>query len=138
MLLQSVPQVLTHHSGAGAAGASSAYHLHKFAETAGITINLTVFEKSSYVGGRSTTVNAYDNPLEPVELGASIFVEINTILKNASDNFGLGIKSRSSSDVTELLGIWDGDKFVFTQEEGGWEWWSTAVWDFHWSHHMLF
>ncbi|RDW63982.1 hypothetical protein BP5796_10484 [Coleophoma crateriformis] len=131
-LLLLVAQILTYRSGAGAAGASTAYHLRKFAETAGIATNVTVFEKSSYVGGRSTTVNAYDNPLEPVELGASIFVEINTILKNASETFGLGTKSQSSSDVTELLGIWDGDKFVFTQQEGGWEWWNTAkiIWKY--------
>ncbi|KAL3426228.1 prenylcysteine oxidase [Phlyctema vagabunda] len=112
--------------GAGAAGSSTVYHLQKFAETSGLQTNVTVFERSSYVGGRSTTVNAFDNPLEPVELGASIFVEVNAILKNASNHFRLNPRARSLDADSELLGIWDGDKFVFTQQEGGWEWWNTA------------
>ncbi len=81
-----------------------------------------MFEKSSYVGGRSTIVNAYDDPLEPVELGASIFVEVNKILKDASDEFGLYPQTRESLvDQSEMLGIWNGDKFVYTQRgDGSW------------------
>jgi prenylcysteine oxidase/farnesylcysteine lyase len=118
--------------GAGAAGSSAAYHLQKFAKRDGVDINITIFEKSSYVGGRSTTVNAYDDPSYPVELGASIFVEINKILKNATTEFDLEIKVGSAGDEPETLGIWNGEKFVFTQKDGGWAWWDITklIWKY--------
>lgn len=114
-----------HGLGAGAAGASTAYHLHKYAEEAGIAVNITIFEKSSRVGGRTLTVNAHDSLHSPVELGASIFVKVNHILWNATDDFNL---SRINPGVDEkgLLGIWDGDSFVYTQDSESWGWWSLA------------
>ncbi|KAK8131028.1 Farnesylcysteine lyase [Apiospora sp. TS-2023a] len=111
--------------GAGAAGASTAYHLHRYAEEAGIAVNITVFEKSSRVGGRTLTVNAHDNPLSPVELGASIFVKVNHILWNATDEFNLR-RINPGLDENGLLGIWDGDSFVYTQDSESWGWWSLA------------
>lgn len=99
--------------------------MQQFAELSGIPINITVFERSSYVGGRSTTVNAYGNPLERVELGASIFVDVNTILKNSSTKFGLRTKD-SETENDEVLSIWDGEKFVFTQKDSGWKYWDIA------------
>jgi prenylcysteine oxidase/farnesylcysteine lyase len=50
-------------------------------------------------------VNAYNSSLTPVELGASIFVEVNTILKNATAQFGLQTRE-SESEKAETLGIW--------------------------------
>jgi len=82
-----------------------------------------VFERASYVGGRSTTVNAYDNSSYPVELGASIFVEVNTILKNSTDRFGLKPRDSETEDI-EILGIWNGKEFVYTQK--GDSWWNLA------------
>ncbi|KAG4026548.1 hypothetical protein MFRU_039g00260 [Monilinia fructicola] len=111
--------------GAGAGGSSSAYHLQKFAAETDLSINVTIFERSSYIGGRSTTVNAYGNPLEPVELGASIFVEVNAILKNASREFGLHPKSTDTEEA-EVLGIWDGAEFVYTQKDSDWKYWDIA------------
>ncbi|TGO46182.1 hypothetical protein BOTNAR_0607g00050 [Botryotinia narcissicola] len=111
--------------GAGAGGSSSAYHLQKYAAESDLAINVTVFERSSYIGGRSTTVNAFGNPLEPVELGASIFVDVNAILKNASREFDLHAKS-SNTEVAEILGIWDGAEFVFTQKDSYWKYWDIA------------
>ncbi|KAM3069996.1 hypothetical protein ACMFMG_003967 [Clarireedia jacksonii] len=111
--------------GAGAAGSSSAYHLQKYASESDVAINVTVIERSSYIGGRSTTVNAHGNVLEPVELGASIFVEVNAILKNASREFGLSAQVTRSDD-DEILGIWDGEKFVYTQKDSGWKYWDIA------------
>ncbi|GKT55810.1 prenylcysteine oxidase [Colletotrichum tofieldiae] len=111
--------------GAGAGGSSTAYYLQKFAEAEGLPVNITVFEKTDRIGGRTLTVDAYNNPLEPVELGASIFIEANHILYNASLNFGLPLKApESGSDG--FLGIWDGEKFVFTQDDNSWEWWNLA------------
>jgi prenylcysteine oxidase/farnesylcysteine lyase len=68
-------------------------------------------------------VNAYNNSLTPVELGASIFVEVNTILKNATDLFQLRPKE-SESEEAEILGIWNGKEFVYTQK--GDSWWNLA------------
>jgi len=70
-------------------------------------------------------VNAYGNPLERVELGASIFVEVNTILKNSSEKFGLRPKD-SETETSELLGIWNGKTFVYTQKDSGWKYWDIA------------
>jgi len=70
-------------AGAGAGGASTAYHLRKFAAASGFAVNITVFERNDYIGGRSTTVDVYDDPMNPAELGASIFVKANHILESA-------------------------------------------------------
>ncbi|OLN96170.1 Farnesylcysteine lyase [Colletotrichum chlorophyti] len=111
--------------GAGAGGASAAYYLEKFAEADGLPVNITVFEKSDRIGGRTLTVDAYDNPLERVELGASIFIEANHILYNASLHFGLPLKEPESGD-DGLLGIWDGESLIYTQDDKSWGWWNLA------------
>ncbi|KAF2399849.1 Prenylcysteine oxidase [Trichodelitschia bisporula] len=122
--------------GAGAAGSSAAYHLRKDAAAAGIPVNITIYERAPYIGGRSTTVNAYDDASEPVELGASIFVKVNRILVNASEEFNLStgamVSARPKTQAGALLGIWNGEKFLYTQGAGagaGW-WWDLArlVW----------
>lgn len=122
-----------HGLGAGAAGASAAYYLAQYAHNASVPLNITIFEANSYIGGRSTTVNAYDLTdddladlrslafnLEDeyeysVELGASIFVSINKILKDAVENFNLTIKSGDDNPKGHTgsdLGIWDGESFI--------------------------
>ena len=113
-------------SGAGAGGASSAYYLSKFAASASIPVNITVFERNSYIGGRSTTVNAYDDPTISVELGASIFVKVNRILNKAVEEFNLSTSSFiPETDVPgAALAVWNGNSFVFTQN--GDSWWDTA------------
>ncbi|KAH8673269.1 prenylcysteine oxidase [Xylariales sp. PMI_506] len=111
--------------GAGAAGSSAAYHLHKYAEEQGIIINITLLEKSGRIGGRTLTVNVYDSPHEPVELGASIFVKVNHILYNASRDFNLETID-PGTDEAGRLGIWDGERFVYEQDSESWEWWSLA------------
>lgn len=126
--------------GAGAAGTSTAYHLRRYAAAAQIAVNITVFERNDYIGGRSTTVYAFENedtrnrhgPRVPVELGASIFVSVNHILVNATR--ALNLSTNSNSDPAagdterEVLGVWDGNRFVLIQQMGGsrWQsWWST-------------
>lgn len=109
--------------GAGAAGASTAYYLRKFwtQDHYNSKLELTVFERNDYVGGRSTTVNANDDPRQPVELGASIFVNVNKNLVHAMQEFNLSTASIASvADDTSLgsrpdLGIWNGREFVLTQ-----------------------
>ncbi|KAL8976179.1 MAG: hypothetical protein Q9205_007767 [Flavoplaca limonia] len=114
--------------GAGSAGASAAYYLNKFTQPCP-RLNITVYERNDYVGGRSTTVNAYDDPEYPVELGASIFVPINHNLVNGAKEFGLPIQGRGTTNRwhdTEILGIWDGHEFVFTQSDANNEYWNIA------------
>ncbi|KAI1121759.1 prenylcysteine oxidase [Nemania abortiva] len=111
--------------GAGAAGSSAAYHLHKYANESDIAINVTVFEKTGRIGGRTLTVNVYDDPFEPIELGASIFVDVNYILSNATRDFNLTVKDPGAEEGG-LLGIWDGESFVYTQNTNSWDWVNLA------------
>jgi prenylcysteine oxidase / farnesylcysteine lyase len=112
--------------------------LAKFAVEHGASVpKITLYERSSYVGGRSTTVNAYDDPAEPVELGASIFVQVNQILVNAAKGFNLSftddLHANARADAP-LLGVWDGTQFVITQYAES-TWWNTAklLWRYGWA-----
>lgn len=114
--------------GAGSGGSSAAYYINKFRDQCS-PVNITVYERSSYVGGRSTTVNVYENPLEPVELGASIFVKVNRNLVDAVDEFGLKLTNdggAESDDAPQVLGIWNGEEFVFTQSDEDNSWLNLA------------
>ena len=91
-------------------------------------MNITVFERNSYIGGRSTTVPAYDDPLQPVELGASIFVQANKILQDAVKAFELSTGDDENSPPrpnTAELGIWNGKEFIVTAQAMD-SWWDTA------------
>jgi prenylcysteine oxidase/farnesylcysteine lyase len=120
--------------GAGPGGSSAAYYLDQFSRSSlDDRLEVTVFDANPRVGGRTTTVNALDDPRYPTELGASIFVEINHILYNASRDFGLsGSRNiyQTDADSKYDLGIWDGSEFVFKTEAGeesSWRgWWDIA------------
>lgn len=109
--------------GAGPGGSAASYYLDQFsrsslsASSSSPDLDITVFDANPRVGGRTTTVNALDDPRYPTELGASIFVKINHILYNATRDFGLGssgkIYQAAPGDTDYELGIWDGSKFVF-------------------------
>ncbi|KAI1744902.1 prenylcysteine oxidase [Xylaria scruposa] len=128
--------------GAGAAGSSAAYHLRQYANESGIPINVTVFEKTGRIGGRTLTVNVYDDPIEPIELGASIFVDVNYILSNATRDFGLTTKD-PGVDEGGLLGVWDGDSFIYTQNSNSWDWVNLVrlFWKYgtapYWTHRLV-
>ncbi|OJJ78625.1 putative prenylcysteine lyase [Aspergillus glaucus CBS 516.65] len=114
--------------GAGAAGSSNAYFLRKYAESSQTPVDVTVFERSSYIGGRSTTVDVFDNPAYPVELGASIFVEVNYNLVNASRDLGLvaqGADIARPKESDDSIGIWDGKEFVVTLQNTS-SWWNIG------------
>lgn len=120
--------------GAGSGGSSAAYYIDRFGDPCR-PVNVTVYERSSYVGGRSTTVNVYGNPLEPVELGASIFVKVNRNLVDAVDEFGLSLTyddGAEPDDAPQVLGIWNGEEFVFTQSDDGYSWLNLAkiIWKY--------
>lgn len=114
--------------GAGAGGSFAAYELRKLADEAGIPLDVTVFERASYIGGRSTTVNVFDDPAYPIELGASIFVQVNQNLVNASRDLGLNVRSADHArprESDESIGIWDGTKFVFSLKNTN-SWWNIG------------
>ncbi|KAJ5211816.1 Prenylcysteine oxidase [Penicillium cinerascens] len=114
--------------GAGAGGSFAAYELRKLADTADIHVDITVFERASYIGGRSTTVNAFEDPAYPIELGASIFVQVNHNLVNASRDLGLDVRSADHAqprETDESIGIWDGKEFVFTLKNSS-SWWNIG------------
>ncbi|KAL8724747.1 MAG: hypothetical protein Q9181_006694 [Wetmoreana brouardii] len=114
--------------GAGSAGASAAYYLKNF-QSPCLRVNITVYERNHYVGGRTTTVNVYDDPHQPVELGASIFVKVNRNLVNAVEEFVLPVKSRRVAprdEKPEVLGVWNGQEFVFTQSDSTNKYWNTV------------
>ncbi|KAI9677747.1 MAG: hypothetical protein M1829_002519 [Trizodia sp. TS-e1964] len=122
--------------GAGSGGSSAAYYLRKYALDYDIHTNITVLERSSYVGGRSTTVNVHDDLSEPVELGASIFVEANKNLVSAAKAFGLDMVSASDSGrERQTIGIWNGEVFVVTLEESSSDWWMVVqlLWKYGWA-----
>lgn len=112
------------HPGAGPAGASSAYFLQKFAAEAGVNANITVFEKTDRIGGRTRTINPFEDPAQRVEQGASIFVQVNQIMYNAMTEFGLSPRT-PDPDADPVMGIWDGDCFVFTIDQSAPTWWNT-------------
>lgn len=65
----------------------------------------------------------------PVEMGASIFVEINEILMNATKEFGLNMRNADHGRPNESednLGIWDGTQFVYRHKNNGYYWWDVA------------
>ncbi|PGH36101.1 prenylcysteine oxidase/farnesylcysteine lyase [[Emmonsia] crescens] len=114
--------------GAGSAGASTAYYLRHFTDFFSIPLNITVYERASYIGGRSTTINLFDDPAHPIELGASIFVETNKNLIRASKKFGLKLRDAGFGQPKESvhsLGVWDGREFAFLQTRGGVYWWNV-------------
>ncbi|CAF9916784.1 MAG: hypothetical protein ALECFALPRED_010867 [Alectoria fallacina] len=117
--------------GAGSGGASAAYYIDRFKHPCS-RVNITVYERSSYVGGRSTTVDVYGDPTEPVELGASIFVEVNKNLVSAAREFGLatqGLKSKIK-ELPNTLGVYDGQDWVFMGSESGWWTMAKILWKY--------
>jgi prenylcysteine oxidase/farnesylcysteine lyase len=67
------------------------------------------------------------DPEAVIELGASIFVQINHILVNATKRYNLSTTD-FDSPITKgpLLGIYNGEEFIFTQNAGTWGYWDIA------------
>jgi prenylcysteine oxidase/farnesylcysteine lyase len=125
-------ELISRTTGAGAAGSSTAYYLRKYAEEHDLAINVTLFEKTDRVGGRTLTIQPFDiaGLSESVELGASIFIELNAILYNATREFGLATTTREEDGVGGILAFWDGDKIRFDIDGSHSEWRTKArlVW----------
>lgn len=117
--------------GAGAAGSSAAHFLQQFADEAGVHVNITLFEKTDRIGGRTRTINPFDDPAQRVEQGASIFVQANNILYNAMTEFELPPRVQDA-DADPVMGIWDGDRFAFTLDQSAPSWYNTlkVIWHY--------
>ncbi|CCM01254.1 uncharacterized protein FIBRA_03303 [Fibroporia radiculosa] len=112
--------------GAGAGGASAAFWIAKAKERYGLDVEVDVFERNGYIGGRSTVVYPYNNTeLDPVELGASIFVKVNKNLWRATDEFGL--ERIDFGDDDSGMAIWDGSEILLETSSGSFYsgWWNT-------------
>lgn len=98
--------------------------MRNFTIEAGVAVNITVFEKTDRIGGRTLTINPFGNASQRVELGASIFIQKNHILYESLGRFGL--ESREPDIRSDPnLGIWDGDEFVFKVNENDSFWWNA-------------
>ncbi|KZP00717.1 FAD/NAD(P)-binding domain-containing protein [Calocera viscosa TUFC12733] len=114
--------------GAGASGSSAAFFLNRTAKRLGKDVQIDVYEKEGYIGGRSTTVYPFgDRTLEPIELGASIFVNANKHMVRALQEWNL---STVPFDDAEYVGIWDGEEFAVIIRDDKPTWWDSAklVW----------
>lgn len=122
-------QLIYYIAGGGAAGTSAAFWLSNvFPHEGSIQVTSTIFERNSYLGGRSTTVPIKgDYSLGTIELGASIFVEANKNLMMATEKFGLN-KTKLTSLEKEIsaknrpgLGVWNGQEFLFEESGSYWD-----------------
>ncbi|EIN13462.1 FAD/NAD(P)-binding domain-containing protein, partial [Punctularia strigosozonata HHB-11173 SS5] len=125
--------------GAGAGGSSAAFWLGKASERLGLNLEVDVFEREDYIGGRSTTVQPYDDPnLRAIELGASIFVSANKNLWRAVSTEEWNL-TRDDFDYEEGYdtGIWDGSQFLLVVGGGSGvlSWWETlkVIWRYGWT-----
>ncbi|EJT97077.1 FAD/NADP-binding domain-containing protein [Dacryopinax primogenitus] len=110
--------------GAGAAGSSAAFFLSRGAKRLGREVVIDVYEKENHVGGRSTTVYPFDDhTLEPIELGASIFVDANKNMVRALSEWSL---STVPFENAEAIGIWDGEGFAVVMKGNKPTWWDQA------------
>lgn len=102
--------------------------MRKLADETDTPVEITVYERDSHIGGRSTTVNVFDDPAYPIELGASIFVQVNYNLVNASRDLGLSVHSADHArprESDDSIGIWDGSQFVFSLKNS-YSWWNIG------------
>ncbi|KAG0228602.1 hypothetical protein BGW42_002092, partial [Actinomortierella wolfii] len=101
--------------GAGAAGASTAYYLEQYLHEPNIPKQLqnnhaiTIFDRNERIGGRCAIIRVPGQTDKVVEAGASIFVQVNHNLMDATKAFNL--KLRELDD--ENMAIWDGKQFVY-------------------------
>eukprot|EP00834_Sanchytrium_tribonematis_P002739 NODE_91_length_21557_cov_0.766660.p5 type:complete len:433 gc:universal NODE_91_length_21557_cov_0.766660:16355-15057(-) len=97
--------------GAGPAGTSFAHHF----DSESTNLQIDVFEKSDKIGGRVDSIAVPFNGGIKVDFGASIFVDSNPILVNASKKFNLKYLNESGT-----FGFYNGKEFVFESSPYGW------------------
>ena len=101
--------------GSGVSGASAAYFLQ------GQDTSVTVFEKEQWVGGRAHTIGFGDTSVL-IDAGATSISSANQYLTGFVKQFNLTKKGSDSTNAqanAQVLGIWDGQQFVFETSESG-------------------
>lgn len=121
--------------GAGASGASAALWLStaqtklddlwaKGLRECPAVLDVTIFERTELVGGRTRIVHPYGNQsYPPVELGASIFADVNPNMVRFSERYKLNATARLG-EPDSTTSIWNGESFIFEDLSEGW--WSSA------------
>jgi len=118
--------------GAGPSGTSAAYFLKQaqdYIASSGNSsiksdkIEITLYERETRVGGRTAVVYPYDDESkDPIELGASIFADVNLNMRRAVKEFSL--ETGAHNGLSGQMGIWDGQQFLFTGDQSSW--WTSA------------
>ena len=117
--------------GAGASGSSAAYFLGKAREQLqeyGVPgcdsemtpedLHVTVYERDSRIGGRIMAVHPLnDSHFPPIDVGASIFANVNHNMRHAARKFGLEPAPRDAK-LQSPMGLWDGSQFVIDDFDG--------------------
>ena len=84
------------------------------------------------------TTNLFGDPSMLIELGASIFVKGNRNLMGAARKFDLRVRGagiQRPNKAKYALGVRDGSRFVFLQENSRFRWWIILrfIWRDGWS-----
>ncbi|EPQ27775.1 uncharacterized protein PFL1_04520 [Pseudozyma flocculosa PF-1] len=119
--------------GAGPSGSSAAYFLktaqdriNLLAATRNTTadrIKVTIFERDNRIGGRTAVAYPYDDRrYHPVELGASLYADVNYNMRRAVRQFGL--ETGAQNGIGGETGVWDGQQFLFRGDISSW--WTSA------------
>ncbi|GES94549.1 prenylcysteine lyase [Rhizophagus clarus] len=109
--------------GAGAGGSSAAYWISNAFTNSSVKIDTTVYEQASHIGGRTEIIKfERDGITIPIELGASLFVDVNYNIVENAKKFGLEFIQYGEEMENSRTGIWDGEDFVFEQS-------SNPYWD---------
>lgn len=98
--------------GSGIAGSSFSHFLHEDLQSSNIAHQLTVYERSTHIGGRTDVIHIGDHTIES---GASIIHGSNQYLYNFTERFGIARKQPAIGAAdNSWTGIWDGQQFVFS------------------------
>lgn len=123
--------------GAGASGSSAAYFLSKAreqlirdgipgcnAEEIPNDVQITVFERNSRVGGRVLAIHPLDDKrYSPIDIGASVFSNINSNLVSAAQKYKLQ-RTKHDPVMQSPIGLWDGVEFVIDDfDNSRWSQW---------------
>ncbi|GAA97684.1 hypothetical protein E5Q_04363 [Mixia osmundae IAM 14324] len=131
---QSDPSLRVGIIGAGAGGSSAAFFLRELAKRdKDVDIDIHLYERSGYIGGRSTTVKLPSQfGSVSIELGASVFVDANRNLVKAASEFGLLLQDGHGSEADTGMAIWDGATFRYRQKQGSYGWLDNVklVWQY--------
>ncbi|CAG8542970.1 22747_t:CDS:2 [Cetraspora pellucida] len=132
--LCTVKLTLNDLSGAGAGGSSASYWISEAFGNSSTSIKTTVYEQFSQVGGRALVYNyTRDNTQIFVELGASLFIDVNYHMTNSAKKFGLEFINYGEELNNSKVGIWDGNQFVFEQSSSSYWDIPKLIWKYGWA-----